>query len=195
MSKPKTLEKYRQALFEENGTVGLSVAEADKVERYRSIYSIWINNPSLSRARLRDFIKNEYPTLSNSQIYRDLNDIHILLGSVQNANRTHIQFIVNETLMDLIGDIKDKGKYYKELIMAVDKLAKYNQLDKDAPEPVNWGEMVDFEIEPTSDPSGLGVKSQTDEELDTLKAKLYKKAGDFEDVEFTELNQDDGEKG
>ena len=194
MSKPKTLEKYRQALFEENGTVGLSVSEADKVERYRAIYSIWINNPSISRAMLRDFIKNEYPTLSNSQIYRDLNDIHILLGSVQNASRAHIQYIVNETLIEAIDDLKGDRKRAKELIMAVDKLAKYNQLDKDAPEPVNWGEMVDFEIEPTSDPSGLGVKPKSDEELEALKAKLYKKMGDFEEIEYIELQDDDGQE-
>lgn len=191
MSKPKTLEKYRTALFEENGTKGMSVSEANKIERFRNIYAVWLNNPAISRATLRDYIKNTYPTLSDSQIYRDINDIHILLGSVQNASRAHIQFVVNETLLSTITTLQGDNKRSKELIMAVNTLAKYNQLDKDAPEPVNWSEMVDFEIEPTSDPSELGIEPMKD--LDAQKAKLYKRYA--EDTAFENIKElDDADK-
>ncbi len=187
MSKPKILEKYRKALFESDTTTILSDAEREKVTRYRAIYAVWLNNPSISRAMLKDFIKNTYPFLSDSQIYRDIHDIHILLGSVQNASRSHIQFVVNETLLELISELRGNPKRSKELILAVDKLAKYNQLHQDAPEPVDWSQMVDFVIEPTSDPSVLGIDSV--ENLEELKSKLYKKYA--EDIDFVEIKKGD----
>ncbi len=187
MSKPKMLEKYRKALFESETTTILSDAEREKVTRYRAIYAVWLNNPSISRAMLKDFIKNTYPFLSDSQIYRDIHDIHILLGSVQNASRSHIQFVVNETLLELISELRGNPKRSKELILAVDKLAKYNKLDKDAPDPVDWSQMVDFSIEPTSDPSSLGINPI--ENLDELKSKLYSKYA--EDIDFVEIKKDD----
>lgn len=187
MSKPKMLEKYRKALFESETTTILSDAEREKVTRYRAIYAVWLNNPSISRAMLKDFIKNTYPFLSDSQIYRDIHDIHILLGSVQNASRSHIQFVVNETLLELISELRGNPKRSKELILAVDKLAKYNQLHQDAPEPVDWSQMVDFVIEPTSDPSVLGIDSV--ENLEELKSKLYKKYA--EDIDFVEIKKGD----
>ena len=43
--------------------------------------------------------------------------------------------------------------------------------------------MVDFEIEPTSDPRDIGAKKMKN--LDEVKAKLYKKYADVvEDVEY-----------
>lgn len=189
MSKPATLEKYRQHLFTPNCELKLSDNEAAKLQRYRDVYVQWLEDPSMNRARMRDYILNSYPGISKSQVYREIHEINILLGNVQNASRAHIQFVVNETLLEVIHDLKEDKKRYKELILAVDKLAKYNQLDQDAPEPVDWSEMVDFEIEPTSDPRDIGAKKMKN--LEEVKAKLYKKYADaVEDVEYEEMKND-----
>lgn len=192
MSRNSTLEKYREKLFDPHSTLQLTAPEEQRLLRLKDIYVQWLKDPLLTRVQLRDYIQANHPGLSDSQVYRDLNDIYLLLGNVQNASRGHIQYIINESLIEIIHEIKGTGKHYKELVMAIDKLAKYNQLDKDAPEPVNWGEMVDFEIEPTSDPSRLGLKPQSDEDLDNIKSKLYKKMGDVEDIDFIELQKEDG---
>lgn len=194
MSRNSTLEKYREKLFDPQSELQLSPTEEIRLKRLKDIYVQWLEDPLLTRVQLRDYIKLNHVGLSESQIYRDLNDVYVLFANVQNASRAHLQYIVNETLIETINELKGTKKHYKELIMAIDKLAKYNQMDKDAPEPVDWGEAVDFEIEPTSDPSALGIEPKTEEELDTLKAKLYKKMGDVEDVEFIELNKTDGKK-
>lgn len=183
MSKPKTLQKYYDALFDPKATSVMSAKDAERVKRFREIYAIWIENPALSRAELKVYIAQNYPRLSESQIYRDLNDIYILLGSVQNASRAHIQFVVTETLLETISRLRNNPKKQKELIAAVGMLAKYNQLDKDAPESIDWTEMVDFNIEPTSDPSELGIEPMAS--LESVKSKLYKKYA--EDIEFEEI--------
>ncbi len=187
MSKPKTLQKYYDALFNPKATSVMSAKDAEKVKRYREIYSVWIENPALSRSQLKMYMEQNYPHLSESQIYRDLNDIYILLGNVQNASRAHIQFVVNESLLETISTLRGNIKKQKELILAIGMLAKYNKLDKDAPEPVDWSQMVDFVVEPSSDPSTLGIEPI--ENLDELKAKLYSKYA--EDIEFVEIKKDD----
>ncbi len=187
MSKSKTLQKYYDALFNPKATSVMSAKDAEKVKRYREIYAIWIEKPALSRSELKGIIEQNYPHLSESQIYRDLNDIYILLGNVQNASRAHIQYVVNESLLETINTLKGNHKKYKELILAIGMLARYNKLDKDAPEPVDWSQMVDFSIEPTSDPSSLGINPI--ENLDELKSKLYSKYA--EDIDFVEIKKDD----
>lgn len=186
MSKPATLEKFRQHLFTDSSELELSKSESAKLLRYRDVYVQWLENPSMTKAELRDYILNNHQGISETQVYRELHEINILLGNVQNASRAHIQFIVNETLLKIIGDLTGDKKHYKELILALDKLAKYNQLDKDAPEPVDWSEMVGFEIEPTSDPSVIGAKKMKN--LEEVKAMLYKKYADgIEDIQYEDV--------
>lgn len=186
MSKNSSLEKYNKVLFDNDCTVGLSVAEADRVIRLRDIYVQALEKPALTKVGMRDYLFKNYPGISKSQAYRDINDVYILLGNVQNATRAHVQYVVNETLMEVIDKLSGKEKHYKELIMAVDKLAKYNQLDKEAAEPVDWSEMVDFSIEPTSDPTLLGIKPM--DNLEEVKSKLYKRYA--EDIEFESVPKD-----
>ena len=189
MSKPATLEKFRQHLFSDHSELKLSDSEHAKLIRYRDIYAQWLETPAMTKAQLRDYMLNNYPGMSQSQIYRELNEIYILLGNVQNASRAHIQFIVNETLIKVIDDLKNDKKRFKELVLAVDKLGKYNMLNREAPEPVDWREMVDFEIEPTSDPRVMGAKKMKN--LEEVKAKLYKKfADEIDDVEYEDMEPD-----
>jgi len=62
-------------------------------------------------------------------------------------------------------------------------------LNREAPEPVDWREMVDFEIEPTSDPRVMGAKKMKN--LEEVKAKLYKKfADEIDDVEYEDMEPD-----
>ncbi len=190
MSKPATLEKFRQHLFTNNSELELSKSESVKLVRYRDVYTQWLENPSMTRAEMRDYIMNSHPGISESQTYREIQEIYILLGNVQNASRAHMQFVVNETLLKVIGDLSGDKKRYKELILAIDKLAKYNQLDRDAPEPIDWSEMVDFEIEPTSDPSVIGAKKMKN--LEEVKAMLYKKYADgIEDIQYEDVKPND----
>lgn len=191
MSTPKTLQKYYDALFDPKATSVMTAKEAERMKRFREIYAVWIENPALSRAELKAYITQSYPRLSESQIYRDINDIYILLGNVQNASRAHIQFVVNESLLETISLLRGNPKKQKELIAALNVLGRYNRLDQNAPEPVDWTQMVDFNIEPTSDPSMLGIEPM--ENLESVKSKLYKKYADADDVDFVEIKpKEDG---
>lgn len=191
MSKTKPLEKFRAVLFDGSSTLSLSNAELAQLTRYRDAYTQWLEEPSLSETQMRDYLMNNH-FISKSQAYRDLHNIKILLGNVKTASRSWIQHVVNETLLETITKLKGDSKRIKELIMAVDKLAKYNQLHQDAPLDIPWDEIIPMQVEPTSDPSILGIKPMAD--LQKIKADLYKKYGDdieIEDTTFVDVTEDD----
>ena len=89
-----------------------------------------------------------------------------------------MRYLVNETLKEAIETAKKGGpKRLKELIMAADKLGKYNRLDKEDALEIPWDEILPIPIEPTTDPTVLKVKPLENKEAEI--ERLYKKRNNF----------------
>ena len=77
--------------------------------------------------------------------------------------------------------------------MALDKLAKYNRLDKEDIAELPFDKIIPVDWETTSDVTVLGAKPI--ENLDAEIAKLYKKYMDdieIEDIDYQEVDDEPG---
>lgn len=185
MSKQTTLQKFNDVFFAEIDDSKLSKDEKNMLTRYRAIFTLSLERPSIQDVELRDFLMNEYG-ISQTQAYRDIADIRTLLGNVQNAGKEWVRYMVNETLKKSIEDAKKMGaKGIKLMIMAADKLGRYNRLDKDDTIEIPWEEIIPQSIEPTTDPTVLGIKPLDNKEEAIRKMyEKYKEDIEIEDADY-----------
>ncbi len=189
MSREHPLERFRTVLFENVSESTLTGNEYQQLVRYRDAFTQSLDNPLIRDTELRDYLMSTYH-ISESQAYRDLANIRILLGNVRNAGKEWIRYLVIEGLKDAAARARLTGKL-KEEIMALDKLAKYNRLDKEDMAELPFDKIIPVDWETTSDVTVLGAKPI--ENLDAEIEKLYKKYMDdieIEDIDYQEVDDD-----
>lgn len=189
MSREHPLERFRTVLFENVSESTLTGNEYQQLVRYRDAFTQSLDNPLIRDTELRDYLMSTYH-ISESQAYRDLANIRILLGNVRNAGKEWIRYLVIEGLKDAAARAREGGKL-KEEIMALDKLAKYNRLDKEDIAELPFDKIIPVDWETTSDVSVLGAKPM--ENLDAEIAKLYKKYMDdieIEDIDYQDVDDE-----
>ncbi len=190
MSRKQNLDKMHDLMFQDIDLIpGITELEKSQLLRYRYAFSMLLEKPSLEDTKLRDGLMSNF-FISQSQAYRDISNMKIILPNIRNAGKEWIRYIVNEELKAAIQAAKDKDKL-KERILAIAALAKYNKLDQDEAEEMPWDEIIPVPIEPTSDPTVLGIKPLENKE--EIIRKLYEKyKGDIEidDVDYEDLKDE-----
>lgn len=184
----KSLDKYYDVLFRDfDETKHLTEAERIRLKRYRSAFTLSLENPSIPDTELCNFLIQEFG-ISRSQAYVDLGNIRVLLGNIKNAGKEWVRYLVNEELKSVIEEARDLGKKgLDKRINAAAVLARYNRLDKEDQPELPWEELVPQPIEPTSDPTVLKIKPLSNKE-ETIR-KLYDKyKGDIE-IEYTDYEE------
>lgn len=143
--------------------------------------------------------------ISLSQAYRDIASTQTLLGSVPNASKQWIRYMVVEALKDVMaradtiletfsgdsdGDIGallvDNDSIIKALevkVKAADKLAKYARLNMEDVDPLPFDEIVPQPIEYCNDPSIL-----TGKVIDDPVAYVERIKKKYIDIEFEEVD-------
>ncbi|WP_372772112.1 hypothetical protein [Mangrovibacterium sp.] len=195
MSRKNNLDKFRDVLFtdlRDEKMQDLTPVEQEQLKRYRFCFSYSLENPSIPDKVLRDYLMSEFQ-ISESQAYRDIHNIRILLGNVRNAGKEWIRYLVNETLKEAIETAKSMGpKRLKELIMAADKLGKYNRLDKEDALEIPWDDILPIPIEPTNDPTILKIKPLENKEAEIERLyKKYRGEIELEYIDYEEVKNDD----
>lgn len=188
MSRANVLDRFRDVMFKAADETGLSANEQKQLIRYRDAFSQCLDNPMLRDVEMRDYLMTTY-NISDSQAYRDLGNIRVLLGNVRNASKEWIRYMVIEGLKKQYEYADRLGKT-KEAIMALDKLAKYNRLDKEDLDELPYDKVIPINWEATTDISVLGVKPMQNKEEEILR--LYKKYIDdieIEDIEYIETKK------
>lgn len=185
MNKQYSLDKYHNILFREYDENILTVDEKKILIRYRAIFTLSLETPWVTDVELRDFLVSEYG-ISIPQAYKDLTNVRVLLGKVQNAGKEWIRYMVIETLKKCIKDAEVLGKTGIKLkIMAARELAKYNRLDKEDSMEIPWDDIIPQSIEPTTDPTVLGIKPlENKEEAIRKMYEKYKDEIEIEDVDY-----------
>jgi len=178
MSRPSKLDKFNELMFSDIGSItDMTETERNQLLRYRFAFTILLENPSYSDVTLRDNLMLQFG-ISQSQAYRDISNLKIILPNIRNAGKEWIRYVVNEELKNAIKAAKDAGKL-KERIMAISALAKFNRLDQEDTEEMPWDEIIPTGIEPTSDPSVLDITPLQDEKAE-IKRLFEKYAGEIE---------------
>ena len=194
MNRKGNLDKFHELMFNDiDSLTTLSQNDRSQLIRYRYAFTVLLETPSSSDVVLRDEIMNQFG-VSMSQAYRDIANLKIILPNIRNAGKEWIRYIVNEELKAVIKIATDKG-FVKERILAIATLAKYNKLDQDEAEEMPWDEIIPISIEPTSDPSVLGITplANKDEVIRQLYEK-YKGEIEIEDTDYEDLTDDAGKE-
>lgn len=186
MSRKQNLDKFQELMFRDLDEItGMTEAERAQLLRYRFAFSILLENPSTQDTLLRDSLISEFG-ISQSQAYRDISNMKVILPNIRNAGKEWIRYIVNEELKKAIADAVAQGKL-KERILAISALAKYNKLDQDEAEELPWHEIIPIGIEPVNDPTVLDALPVTQDEIDAL----YKKySNDIEIAQYEDVKDD-----
>jgi hypothetical protein len=190
MSRKTNLDKFQELMFRDISEItDLDHVERQQLIRYRFAFTQLLDNPSKEDTILRDDLMNEFG-ISQSQAYRDISNMKVILPNIRNAGKEWIRYIVNEELKAAIKFARDNAKP-KEWIAAISALAKYNKLDQDEAEAMPWDEIIPTPIEPTSDPRVLGIEPLKDEAA-TIKKLLEKYKGDIEieDIEYEDFSDE-----
>ena len=189
MSRKPNLDKFHDVLFKDfDEQEHLTLAEQKQLLRFRSAFTLSLENPSIPDTKLRDHLIEEFG-ISTTQAYADISNVRILLGNVRNAGKEWVRYLVNETLKKAIEEADKLGKKGILLkIMAADKLGKYNRLDREDAETLPWEEIVPVPIEPTTDPTVLGIKPlENKEEVIRKMFEKYKGDIEIEDIGYEEV--------
>lgn len=153
--KPATLEICRQYLFV-NLPDDLAQQYRDRIIRIRQAYTWWYEFPMKPELEVRDLIMRN-SGVSVTQAYEDIQIIKVLLGDIQNAGKEWHRHRVIHMLEEAYQMAIDKQDP-KAMILAADKLGKYTRLDKEDSLELPWGDIIPMPIEPTMDPTVLGLK-------------------------------------
>ena len=204
MSRKSNLDKFQEVMFADKADISfLTPVEQEQVIRYRFAFTQCLENPSITDRSLVEMLMSQF-SISQSQAYRDITNIKVILPNVKAAGKEWIRYIITEELKADIQKCKDKLEEYpddsnwmKNKIMAIDKLAKYNKLDQDDGEQLPWDDIIPIPIDPTSDPMVLGVTplENAEEEIKKLYEK-YKGDIEIEDVDYLDISDinNDGNK-
>ena len=168
-------EKLQLYLFDDENSIpsrhSFSQKEWEIKKRYSTVFSYWIDKPTISEKKIVQFIENEF-SLSKSQAYNDLQDVKLLIGNVRNATKEWQRFKMI-AMLDKAFELAERKNDPKSMIMAADKLAKYTQLDKEDPQKIPYDEIVPQNFDITGDVTVLGIEKIPD--LNERQIKLRKK--------------------
>lgn len=211
MARTSNLDKFKKVMFDDiTDLTDFTSTEKSQLKRYRSAFTILLENPSTSDRKLVEYLITEF-NISDTQAYRDVASIKVFLPSVRNAGKQWSRYLVEEELKQVITEAKELAKgdsngdeekdplsiaqkgYLLEIrTKALDKLGKYTRLDKEDELGINWEDIVPIPIEPTNDVSVLKVKPLPNKE-EAIK-KLYDKYRsdiEIEDIDYEELKTND----
>lgn len=184
--KETSLERMHKYLYSLDTDHDLTPKEKEQLERYRDGYNVWLNDPALSKKNIAIYLKNAHD-ISESQAFRDIQNIEILLGNVKLAKKEWYRHTVIEMAKETYNLAKD-NQDYKAMAMAIDKLGKFTKLDKPEVDEIPWEEIIPPAWEPTSDITIIKNINPPDDIEDFRKRMRKKYDPDYvEDVEHEEL--------
>ena len=192
MSIPANIDEYQLSLFssvEEMRRKNLPQEMVKRLLRLRSLYTFWLNFPDKTTKEMvqQDTLMN--PDIKERTAYDDIKLLKMLIGNLEQESREWHRHVFN-TRSDRIYKEAMRAQDFRSAEKANADYAKYNSLDKDEVEKLDYSEITPQMIVPTDDPTVIGIKPVKD--LRGKIQKLKKKLGaDIEDADFVELKDDE----
>ncbi|NDV96458.1 hypothetical protein D0T84_16275 [Dysgonomonas sp. 521] len=190
MPKEKTIDICHRHLFDDVDAMqkaNVSVQMINRIKRIRSIYTTWNDYPMKKDKEMRDRLVADFG-ISLSEAYEDIKIIKQLIGDINSVSKAWHRFKFAEMITQAYETAKIK-RNPMAMVMAADKYAKYNQLDKEDALEFPWDEIIPDVIEPSSDPTLIGIKPvpNIQQKIAALKKKYE---AEIEDIDFVEIGID-----
>lgn len=197
MGLPANIDNYTTMLSysrEELLEQGVEVADIQRVERVRLLYTHWLQCPHLSNHEMvqwdMEMEKAAGRELKKSQAYYDIQLVQVVIGNIQVANKDFVRWRVTQMLEEDRKAARRAGDF-RSAVAAADKIAKYHQLDKPDTPDLQFDKIGITEFHISSNPGLIG-SSLTQKQLEKKIKSLNKEFGrDVEDVTYQEVNDDE----
>ena len=161
-----------------------------RVERLRELAAYWRSYPSTSPKELVSRCMQKFE-VAQSQAYDDIHLLKILVGNLEATTKEFARWRVNQMIEEDRLAARRDGDWRAVASMQKNYILN-NQTDKPDTPDMAFDKIVPLQIEPTDDPSVLGIKAPKN-----LRAKRDKYIKQFSrDEEYTsyeELPTDDKE--
>lgn len=183
------LERYEQHLFqteEEMRAAGLLQDTIEHILRLRDLYAYWRNFPQMTQDEMVLWAQS-HQDVRRSAAYADTKIVKALIGDMERENRGWQRFLFNQRCEKIYQKAMDADDL-KMAQRALADWAKYNRLDQPDDRETDFGDIKPHHIEPTDDPTVIGIEPVADlrRRIRQLKQKL---GADISDADFTEIEE------
>lgn len=191
MSLPVNIDKYAEFLPLDSSELRLQMVPEDtimRVERLRELSSYWRSYPSTSPKELVNRCMQLFK-VGKSQAYDDVHLLKILIGNLEATTKEFARWRVNQMIEEDRAAARRDGDWRAVASMQKNYILN-NQTDKPDTPDMAFDKIVPLQIEPTDDPSVLGIKAPKN--LRARRDKLIKQfSKDDEYAEYTEVQSTD----
>ena len=191
MSLPVNIDKYAEFLPLDSSELRLQMVPEDtimRVERLRELSSYWRSYPSTSPKELVSRCMQLFH-VGKSQAYDDIHLLKILIGNLEATTKEFARWRVNQMIEEDRQAARRDGDWRAVASMQKNYILN-NQTDKPDTPDMAFDKIVPLQIEPTDDPSVLGIKAPKN--LRARRDKLIKQfSKDDEYTEYTEVPSTD----
>ncbi len=160
--------------------------ELQKVIRIRDGYTVWLEDPTQTDKRIKDYLVKNY-SIKDRQAYYDVTIIKLLIGNVSVAAKDFQRFTAVNMLkkgFEMVSEAENnlQVKQGEAMIKAAQVLGKITRCDQDDEEPLPFDKIVPQTFEITGDVSVLGIEPI--ENLEVVQSNMRKKYGKIEDADI-----------
>lgn len=155
-----------------------------RVERLRELAAYWRSYPSTSQKELLARCMQTFK-VQRSQAYDDIHLLKILIGNLEATTKEFARWRVNQMIEEDRAAARREGDWRAVASMQKNYIIN-NQTDKPDTPDLSFEKIVPLQIEPTDDPSVLGIR--VPKNLRARRDKLirqYSKEDEY--AEFEEL--------
>ena len=191
MSVPVNIDEYSEYLPVSSDELRQQLVPEDtiqRIERLRELSSYWRSYPSTSPKELVTRCMQIFK-VGKSQAYDDIHILKILIGNLEATTKEFARWRVNQMIEEDRTAARRDGDWRAVASMQKNYILN-NQTDKPDTPDMAFDKIVPLQIEPTDDPSVLGIKAPKN--LRARRDKLIKQfSKDDEYAEYTEVPSTD----
>ncbi|MBQ7987345.1 MAG: hypothetical protein IJ253_02390 [Bacteroidaceae bacterium] len=185
MSLPVNIDKYSEYLPIDSEQLRRDLVPEDtiqRVERLRELSAYWRSYPSTSAKELVTRCEQMF-RVGKSQAYDDIHILKILIGNLEATTKEFARWRVNQMIEEDRLAARRDGDWRAVASMQKNYILN-NQTDKEDTPDKAFERIVPLVLEPTDDPSVLGIKAPKN--LRQLRDKLirrFTRDSEFDDYE------------
>lgn len=161
----------------------------ERLHRIRGLYAFWLQYPNKST---KDIVQQDIDLfkISQSKAYEDVRLVQKLLGDIQAMTKDFARWRFNQ-MNERHVLMAERDRDHRAIALLEKNFIKANQLDKEDTPDMAFDQIVPLQIEPTDDPTVLGIRRIPD--LRGMIKKMIAKysKSDIEDAQYVEIEQDE----
>jgi len=194
MSLPVNIDAYSEYLPIDSDELRSKLVPEDtifRVERLRELSAYWRSYPQTSPKELVNRCMQLFH-VGKSQAYDDIHILKILIGNLEATTKEFARWRANQMIEEDRLAARRDGDWRAVASMQKNYIIN-NQTDKEDTPDRAFEKIVPLQIEPTDDPSVLGIKAPKN--LRQLRDKLirrYSKDEEYDD--YTDVTNEESEK-